>query len=314
MMYPHYFRDEPLLRKEVKLNNFTSFPVPAHPYEHQTNMLGLPSQNLLTFQEILKTSLLISEAQRQHDLYSNAMMIHQRNLMNSLIPNLQSFKPLVIQPRLIDLVENYKEIPVEITRSTSTTQPVTPEKIELEDVKISAKNWDIPKLSEEKFVENSRPKTVQSKFKNCYGLATGRVLKSIKECIKLMRKKGSEGINENSQFHYIYKVIGEFSEDELKTFEDYVKSYHTRKPEIKCNRGKSVVNDYFAQGGELGVTLVGLVMNFLEPSNQDLQSYIHNQTKQKTQVSQVLSNPKDLAQLRNAFKEMQDKIKKEMIR
>ena len=152
--------------------------------------------------------------------------------------------------------------------------------------------------------EEKEAKNTQSKYKNCYGLVAGRVIKSSKQYFKLKKNLESKvKIEENSRLYYIHIKMEQINDK--KSFEEFLKEYHTRSSKMKRNRGKTTVYNYLATDAENGIILAELIQSFLMSENPDFQSYISKGVKSKKQIGQTLSDEKNLTYLRKAFKEMQ---------
>ncbi len=62
--------------------------------------------------------------------------------------------------------------------------------------------------------------------------------------------------------------------DDQKSFEDFLKEYHTQGLKMKRNCGKTTVYNCLANDVVNGIILVELIQSFLVSENPDFQSYI----------------------------------------
>lgn len=201
--------------------------------------------------------------------------------------NILFFKPILPNPNLQEL-QRYQAI------KTVTTM-----------------NYQAVGHGKQEFKGEKEAKNAQSKYKNCYGLVTGRVIKSSKEYIKLIKDKVSVvEIEENRRLHYIHISIGCINDH--TNFDNFLSEYHNRSDKIKRNRGKTTVFNYLANDVAHGITLVKLIKDFLVRENPDFQSYISKGVKAKKQIGETLSDEKNLKYLREAFEDMQKELEEKL--
>lgn len=277
-------------QKHVKLNNSASLPAIPQPIEIQSSASSLA----FLLEKVARVAEAYAAELRREEINKNAA-IRIQNALNFL----QDFKP--IAPALdLRMAQLYSPVDLSAT-STGGFSVLAEQEAVSSRVNLSDSGSEPSQKS---------GKSVQSKFKNCYGLVVGRTIRSIKEYFRLIRQKKSNVVPENFRYGYIHDIIGKFSAQETESFENYIKKYHERKAEEKKNRGKSTVYRFLEQEIFNGLILVRIIQEFLQSENADFQSYVNNETKPKKQVSHVLSDEKNLAQLRDAFREMEFNLEK----
>lgn len=280
-------------QKQVKLNDSTPGTV-------LSGSADLPYINsTLEFLLDLVGKVYAEKLRREEEIRT----LNAQNNLNSM----RDYKPIALIPDL-RMFQLYNELKQEDNKISVLNLK--------EPDRFSASTEGETESSRESLVDSgSEPsqkggKTVQSKFKNCYGLVVGRTIRSIKEYFRIKRQKKSQEIPENFRYYYIHRRIESLSDSETESFEKYIKKYHERSASEKKNRGKFMVQKYFEQDTANGLILVELVQEFLQSENADFQTYINNETKPKKQVSHVLSDEKNLTKLRETFKEMQFSLEK----
>lgn len=285
-------------QKFVKANNMASFPVMSNQFEGQNNF------EKIAFLENLRNMATALIYNLQHEQINNPLFY-----ANQFFNSLDHIQPIIPKLDLSKVQRDYlcNDAVETSTNVSSSLQPSSPESnLSPTDNKESVKQKESQSDSESDN-SNKGPKTAQSKFKNCYGLVMGKVIKSINEYFKLVcQSKTVEG----SQYYYIYQRLCGYSESQKDLFENYLKGYYTRDPSEKKNRGKTTATKFLEQDATQGLILVDIIQSFLESSNPDFQNYISSESNHKKQVSHVLSEEKNLTQLRNTFKEMQSSLEK----
>lgn len=193
----------------------------------------------------------------------------------------------------------FPRIPFENDSSNFERQDISTEKIEkLEDL-----------VKSEPLA--TKATSLQSKWKNCYGLIMGRVIKSCKEYFRLVKQvTKSHDIVWNSRVSYIYRTLSSVRDQE--SFEKYLKTYQIRESESKRRRGKTAMLEFLREGGKNGIILARLIQDFLTEENLDRQSYIKDLRKPKSQIVDILRNPVDLSQLREKFCEMEQTVQNDI--
>ena len=290
--------DEFYCKKIIKLNYSAFSPIIPKPIEMKTSASTLA----FLLEHIAKAAGTYAAELRREEINNNLGLFH------SALNFLQDFKPIAPAPDLgmARLYNEFRQMDnnslVDLCSTMTDSHSASAER------ETGSSRGSLSDSGSEPSQKGA--KTVQSKFKNCYGLVIGRIIKSIKEYLRLYKRRKLQGISENYQYCYIYNKIGNFSDLEIESFENYINKYHQRSAEEKRNRGKSTVYKYLEQGGVNGLILVKIIQEFLQSDNADFQSYINNETKPKKQVSHVLSDEKNLTQLRDAFKEMEFNLEK----
>lgn len=298
--------DDSHIQKYVKMNDMVYRLASPHLMETQSKLHTIAL--LENLRSVANALLFQLRAQQQmEELHSyNSQTQYTQDIFNTL----KDVAPIV--PKIEDQTHYslYSETPENATNVSSNASPRSTENIINSTETMAPVKNEFVSQEREEVSPKQVTKPAQSKFKNCYGLVVGRVIRSVKEYLRLMRQQKLKGMIGSSQYNYIHQRIGHFSDSEFERFENYLKEYHTRSANIKKNRGKSTVYKYLEQDISQGLVLVELVQTFLENDNSDFQSYIRNETKPKKQVSHVLSDEKNVTQLRNAFKEMQYYLEK----
>lgn len=288
--FPAYQNDDEChVKKFVKMNPMAYMP--PHFMESQSKFQTLA---LLENLRGLTNALIFQLQAQQHIEEFNTY--NQSRYTQDIYNSLKDVAPIV--PKIEDnhLSCMYNDMQERNTNDSSNASPRSTENTIEKDTMIHVKNEVVSGAE----VNQKPAKPAQSKFKNCYGLVVGRVIRSVKEYLRLIRQQKLKAMIVSSQFNYIHLRIGKFSQSETERFENYLKEYHTRSANIKKNRGKSTVYKYLEQDLSQGLILVDLVQSFLDNENSDFQTYICNETKPKKQVSHVLSDEKNVIQLRNA--------------
>lgn len=293
--------DDCHVKKYVKLNPLAYMPPQMMESQSKFHTLAL-LENLRGLTNALIFQLQAQQHMEEFNTYK------QSRLTQEIFSSLKDVAPII--PKVEDnQFSLYSDMQENTTNDSSNSSPRSTENLVNSNDKetmIHVKNEVVSSVE----VNQKPTKPAQSKFKNCYGLVVGRVIRSVKEYFRLIRQQKLKGAIINSQFNYIHLRIGKFSQSETEHFENYLKEYHTRSANIKKNRGKSTVYKYLEQDISQGLILVDLVQTFLDNENADFRTYICNETKPKKQVSHVLSDEKNVTQLRNAFKEMQYYLEK----
>lgn len=285
------------IQKQFIKNDMTSLPVAGLPLQYQSIHSQIASlENIVALASATISYLKAEEARKQ-----------QYEILG-LLNNMPTIKLDCNQPRIAEMYRDTME--ANTNASSSLTSPKSNEsKSEKEAVKSGETVCD--SVSEE---SQKGPKPTQSKFKNCYGLTVGRVVKSCKKYIKLDKEGKIENISKSSPYYYIHQIFSSLTDLEKEKFDNFLDEFSKRDKNVKKNRGKSTMYSYFEQDPTQGVILVGFIQAFLQPDNPDFQAYINNKTKPKKQVSHVLSGEEDLTKLRNAFMEMKFQLEKKYIR
>ena len=191
--------------------------------------------------------------------------------------------------------DSLNQIERNLSDSTGNQSDVT------EKVEISVKSEELcPKIT-----------SPQSKWKNCYCLILGRVVKSCKEYFRIMKRSHSfDELVLNSRLYYIHRRL--LSESDPKSFQSYLQNYKNLEPKTKRKRGKNAMLQFLEEGEKNGVILAQLIQDFLTQENLDRHAYINDSRRPKSQIVGILCNPRDLSQLRDKFCEM-EKIVEEKI-
>lgn len=211
-----------------------------------------------------------------------------------------------VQTMLLGYLSSFKPIFPAFTAQEFQDYKVMQDRAVLNRIQCSPPRYENSAVLVNEHEQKSKsPKHQQSKYKNCYGLVTGRVIKSIKEYLNLRHQGLTEQISSSARLRYIHVRIGNIGN--LKKFESFLNKYHQRSLKLKRNRGKSTVYNYLSEDKINGLILVELIESFLRSENPDFVSYVSGSKKQ---ITQVLGNEDNLSYLREAFREMKFDIEK----
>jgi hypothetical protein len=301
-MYPN--QDGFYTQKHFKTNSLNSLDVLRNQLEHQSNFETI--SYLETIRNVANALIYEIQAEQAHNplFYAN-QFLNSMNNVEPIIPKLELSIPQLCL---------YTDTLEASTNGSTSGAPSSPESIVNSAEKVVLTPVKPVENQSESDHNNKGTKgaAAQSKFKNLYGLVTGKVIKSIIEYLRLVSQGKLQEIIESSQYYYIHQIISSYSDSQKEDFMTYLKGYYTRSESEKKNRGKGTALKFLEQDVTQGLILVELIQSFLERNNSDFQRYISDESNHKKQVSHVLSDEKNLNQLRNTFKEMQHSLEKKI--